>query len=166
MLKGNLTCEDISRLILPYIDDKLGQGKRNRVAMHLRNCPFCMEKYRIIKSLFDTIKQKNIQRAKKFQQYRLLSAYCDNEVSKSTRENIEASLALSCELVHRTLKINALKKILNYTIERKFSDFNPGLEKKVMERLKNESFINRIKNGLNSFFSSPGLKSENFLSKV
>lgn len=150
MLKGNLTCEDISRLILPYIDDKLGQGKRNRVALHLRNCPFCMEKYRIIKSLFDTIKQKNIQRAKKFQQYRLLSAYCDNEVSKSTRENIEASLALSCELVHRTLKINALKKILNYTFERKFSDFNPGLEKKVMERLKNESFIIRIKNGLNS----------------
>lgn len=60
MLKGNLTCEDISRLIIPYIDDKLSANKRNRVALHLRNCPFCMEKYRIIKSLFDSIKNKHL----------------------------------------------------------------------------------------------------------
>ena len=145
MPKGNLTCEDISRLILPYIDDKLNQNKRNRVALHLRNCPFCMEKYRIIKSLFDSIKQRNIQRAKKFQQYRLLSAYCDNEVSANTKENIEASLALSCELVQRTLKINALRKVLNYTFEQKFSSLDLKLEKKIIERLKNGNLFYRIK---------------------
>lgn len=145
MLKGNLTCEDISRLILPYIDDKLNEDKRNRVALHLRNCPFCMEKYRIIKSLFDTIKQKNIQRAKKFQQYKLLSAYCDNEVSQNTKDNIEASLALSCDLVHRVLKINTLKKILNDTFEKKFENIELDLEKKVIERLKSQSIASRIK---------------------
>lgn len=145
MLKGNLTCEDISRLILPYIDDKLNENKRNRVALHLRNCPFCMEKYRIIKSLFDTIKQKNIQRAKKFQQYKLLSAYCDNEVSQNTKDNIEASLALSCDLVHRVLKINTLKKILNDTFEKKFENIELNLEKKVIERLKSQSIASRIK---------------------
>lgn len=145
MLKGNLTCEDISRLILPYIDDKLNEDKRNRVALHLRNCPFCMEKYRIIKSLFDTIKQKNIQRAKKFQQYKLLSAYCDNEVSQNTKDNIEASLALSCDLVRRVLKINTLKKILNDTFEKKFENIELNLEKKVIERLKSQSIVSRIK---------------------
>lgn len=145
MLKGNLTCEDISRLILPYIDDKLNEDKRNRVALHLRNCPFCMEKYRIIKSLFDTIKQKNIQRAKKFQQYKLLSAYCDNEVSQNTKDNIEASLALSCDLVRRVLKINTLKKILNDTFEKKFENIEFNLEKKVIERLKSQSIASRIK---------------------
>ena len=145
MLKGNLTCEDISRLILPYIDDKLNEDKRNRVALHLRNCPFCMEKYRIIKSLFDTIKQKNIQRAKKFQQYKLLSAYCDNEVSQNTKDNIEASLALSCDLVHRVLKINTLKKMLNDTFEKKFENIELNLEKKVIERLKSQSIASRIK---------------------
>ena len=145
MLKGNLTCEDISRLILPYIDDKLNEDKRNRVALHLRNCPFCMEKYRIIKSLFDTIKQKNIQKAKKFQQYKLLSAYCDNEVSQNTKDNIEASLALSCDLVHRVLKINTLKKILNDTFEKKFENIELNLEKKVIERLKSQSIASRIK---------------------
>lgn len=145
MLKGNLTCEDISRLILPYIDDKLNEDKRNRVALHLRNCPFCMEKYRIIKSLFDTIKQKNIQRAKKFQQYKLLSAYCDNEVLQNTKDNIEASLALSCDLVHRVLKINTLKKILNDTFEKKFENIELNLEKKVIERLKSQSIASRIK---------------------
>ncbi|HIS73574.1 TPA: zf-HC2 domain-containing protein [Candidatus Galligastranaerophilus intestinavium] len=145
MLKGNLTCEDISRLILPYIDDKLNEDKRNRVALHLRNCPFCMEKYRIIKSLFDTIKQKNIQRAKKFQQYKLLSAYCDNEVSQNTKDNIEASLALSCDLVRRVLKINTLKKILNDTFEKKFENIELNLEKKVIERLKSQSIASRIK---------------------
>lgn len=145
MLKGNLTCEDISRLILPYIDDKLNEDKRNRVALHLRNCPFCMEKYRIIKSLFDTIKQKNIQRAKKFQQYKLLSAYCDNEVSQNAKDNIEASLALSCDLVRRVLKINTLKKILNDTFEKKFENIELNLEKKVIERLKSQSIASRIK---------------------
>lgn len=144
MLKGNLTCEDISRLILPYIDDKLSQDKRNRVALHLRNCPFCMEKYRVIKSLFEAIKQKNIQRAKKFQQYRLLSAYCDNEVSQNTKDSIEASLALSCDLVHRVIKINTLKKIMAGVFEQKFSKLELNLEKKIMERLKSESVVNKI----------------------
>lgn len=145
MLKGNLTCEDISKLILSYIDDKLSQDKRNRVALHLRNCPFCMEKYRVIKSLFDTVKQKNIRRAKKFQQYRLLSAYCDNEVSQNTKESIEASLALSCDLVHRILKINSLKKLLANNFEEKFADFELNLEKKVIERLKSEGVVNKIR---------------------
>lgn len=146
MLKGNLTCENISRLILPYIDDKLTLEQRNKVALHLRNCPFCMEKYRIIKSLFDKIKQRNIQRAKKFQQYKLLSAYCDNEVNENTRHNIEASLALSCELTQRAIKIDMLKKILNNTFESRFQNLELNLEKKVMERLKNDNIFYKIMN--------------------
>ncbi len=150
MLKGNLTCEDISRLIIPYIDDKLSANKRNRVALHLRNCPFCMEKYRIIKSLFDSIKNKHLERAKKFRQYRLLSAYCDNEVSQYTKDKIESSLALSCDLVQRTLKINSLRKALNQTFEAKFANLELGLEKKVIERLKNDNIIYKIKNFFNN----------------
>ena len=145
MLKGNLTCEDISRLLLPYIDDKLSENKRNRVAIHLRNCPFCMEKYRIIKSLFDKIQQRNIQRAKKFQQYALLSAYCDNEVSETMKDNIEASLALSCDLVERTHKINTLKKLLNTTFEKQFEYIELNLEKSIIKRLEDEKLINKIK---------------------
>ncbi len=151
MLKGNLTCENISRLILPYIDDKLSDDKRNRVALHLRNCPFCMEKYAIIKSLFDKIKQRNIQRAKKFQQYRLLSAYCDNEVSQNTKENIEASLALSCELAQRTIKINSLKKLMHTTFESQFANLDLNLEKKVMQRYKEQNILFKIKKIINYF---------------
>ena len=145
MLKGNLTCEDISRLIIPYIDDKLTTNKRNRVAMHHRNCPFCMEKYRIIKTLLDSIKNKHLERAKKFRQYRLLSAYCDNEVSIHTKQKVESSLALSCELVQRTLKINSLRKALNQTFENKFANLELNLEKKVIERVKNDNIFYRIK---------------------
>ena len=151
MLKGNLTCEDISRLILPYIDDKLTEQKRNRVALHLRNCPFCMEKYRIIKSLFDKIKQKNIQRAKKFQQYKLLSAYCDNEVTENIKHNIEASLALSCELTQRAIKINSLRKLLNTTFEKQFEGLELNLEKTIIQRLKEEKLSYKIK----KFFNFP-----------
>ncbi len=151
MLKGNLTCEDISRLILPYIDDKLTEQKRNRVALHLRNCPFCMEKYRIIKSLFDKIKQKNIQRAKKFQQYKLLSAYCDKEVTENTKHNIEASLALSCELTQRAIKINSLRKLLNTTFEKQFEGLELNLEKTIIQRLKEEKLSYKIK----KFFNFP-----------
>ena len=74
-----------------------------------------------------------------------MSAYCDNEVSANTKENIEASLALSCELVQRTLKINALRKVLNYTFEQKFSSLDLKLEKKIIERLKNDNLFYRIK---------------------
>ena len=151
MLKGNLTCEDISRLILPYIDDKLTEQKRNRVALHLRNCPFCMEKYRIIKSLFDKIKQKNIQRAKKFQQYKLLSAYSDNEVTENIKHNIEASLALSCELTQRAIKINSLRKLLNTTFEKQFEGLELNLEKTIIQRLKEEKLSYKIK----KFFNFP-----------
>ena len=145
MLKGNLTCENISRLILPYIDDKLSESKRNSVTLHLRNCPFCMEKYRIIKSLFDKIKQRNIQRAKKFQQYCLLSAYCDNETDNITKDNIEASIALSYDLTQRVIKINTLRKLLNTTFENKFSQLELNLEKNVIERYKNDKIINKLK---------------------
>ena len=105
-----------------------------------------MEKYRIIKSLFDKIKQRNIQRAKKFQQYKLLSAYCDNEVNENTRHNIEASLALSCELTQRAIKIDMLKKILNNTFESRFQNLELNLEKKVMERLKKDNIFYKIMN--------------------
>lgn len=151
MLKGNLTCENISRLILPYIDDKLTENQRNRVAIHLRNCPFCMEKYRIIKSLFDKIKQKNIQRAKKFQQYKLLSAYCDNEVSENTKDNIEASLALSCELTQKAIKINNLKKLMNYVFESQFANIELNMEKDIINRLKNDNIFTKIKTKIKKF---------------
>ncbi len=151
MLKGNLTCENISRLILPYIDDKLTENQRNRVAIHLRNCPFCMEKYRIIKSLFDKIKQKNIQRAKKFQQYKLLSAYCDNEVSENTKDNIEASLALSCELTQKAIKINNLKKLMNYVFESQFANIELNMEKDIINRLKNDNIFKKIKTKIKKF---------------
>ena len=74
-----------------------------------------------------------------------MSAYCDNEVSQNTKDNIEASLALSCDLVHRVLKINTLKKILNDTFEKKFENIELNLEKKVIERLKSQSIASRIK---------------------
>ena len=104
-----------------------------------------MEKYRIIKTLLDSIKNKHLERAKKFRQYRLLSAYCDNEVSIHTKQKVESSLALSCELVQRTLKINSLRKALNQTFENKFANLELNLEKKVIERVKNYNIFCRMK---------------------
>ncbi len=145
MLKGNLTCEDISKMLLAYIEEKLNKKQKDNVALHLRNCPFCMEKYRIIKKILDSTKEKKIQRARKFQQYKLLSAYCDNEVSLQTKENIEASLSLSCNLVHKVVKINSLRKILGETFENKFGNLELGLEKKIIERVKKDNIFYRIK---------------------
>ena len=47
--------------------------------------------------------------------------------------------------MHRVLKINTLKKILNDTFEKKFENIELNLEKKVIERLKSQSIASRIK---------------------
>ena len=150
MLKGNLTCEDISKLILPYIDDKLSQSTKNRVALHLRNCPFCMEKYRVIKTLFESVRQKEILRMKKFRQFRLLSAFCDNEVSKDMSDKIQGTLENSQTLTLKVHKIRTLRKVLNYGFEKTFSDVNLSFEKSVMTRVKKQGLIDKVKDFLSS----------------
>ena len=146
MLKGNISCEEISRLIFSYVDDKLDMKLRNSIATHLRNCPPCMEKYRIIKTLFHTIKTKKIKCEKKFRKYRVLCSYCDNELSLKAKEKVENALNKSKELTKSVHKIQTLKEMITHSWNMRFDNFELNLEKKIIERLKNESVFSKLKN--------------------
>lgn len=59
MLLGNLSCAEIKNCLLKYIDYKLPKNKMKEIAIHLRNCPKCMEKYTKIKKRKSIIKMQN-----------------------------------------------------------------------------------------------------------
>ncbi len=70
MLKGNLTCTAVGKLLTHYVEDNLDKKCKEMVSIHLRNCPLCMEKYSVVKKLFNEaekkrklIKEKEIGRA-------------------------------------------------------------------------------------------------------
>ena len=58
MLKGNLTCAVIGKLLTHYVEDNLDDKCKNMVSIHLRNCPPCMEKYAVVKKLFMEAEKK------------------------------------------------------------------------------------------------------------
>lgn len=49
MLKGNLTCTIVGKLLTHYVEDNLDKKYKEMVSIHLRNCPMCMEKYSVVK---------------------------------------------------------------------------------------------------------------------
>ncbi len=150
MLKGNLGCEEVSKLLLNYIEEKITDNKkRDRIALHLRNCPFCMEKYTIVNNLVNSIKEKNIQRAKDFRRFRLISAYCDNELTRQSRTRLENAVMMNKKTTQRIQDVNKLSRILNENFEFEFENLELNLEKGIMEKLKKQSIIDRVKN----FFS-------------
>lgn len=152
MLKGNLTCTEISRLIFMYIDDKLSDKLRDAIALHLRNCPFCMEKYRIIKTLFSSIRQKREKIQKKFKKFRIISAFCDGEIPKACIEKIEHAIKHSNEIKNMVCKINSTTQLINYASDKRFMNTKLNLEKTVMTRLLNDNPIAKIKNFIKKMF--------------
>ena len=146
MLKGYLNCDEISELILKYIEDKLPSKKAQRVALHLRNCPVCMEKYGMIKKMLDNLKEKRNKELKNFKRFELINAYCDREVKNSTREKMTELKNMSLALEREIERINSLKKLLNKGFENKFANLELNLEKGVIERLKNKNLLQKLIN--------------------
>ena len=58
MLKGNLTCTIVGKLLTHYVEDNLDKKYKEMVSIHLRNCPMCMEKYSVVKRLFNEAEKK------------------------------------------------------------------------------------------------------------
>lgn len=92
MLTGNLKCCDVSKLFLRYIHYDLNKKDIARVALHLRNCPNCMEKYIKIQKRKKELKKKMYKIEKFLRMQEEVSVYYDNEGDKDTNLIVEGML--------------------------------------------------------------------------
>ncbi len=153
MLKGNLTCTIVGKLLTHYVEDNLDRKCKEMVSIHLRNCPLCMEKYMVVKKLFNEAEKKRKLIKERENMYEEISLYIDGEMEKSRINDFEATLNKRKEYEEALLNISKLKRTLNNSFYKTKYNIETDISKKVMERLKTSGFINRIKNAVERFFT-------------
>ncbi len=84
-----ITCAQMDVLLSFYVDGDLSKTLKQKVEEHLKKCPSCREKYKILKSMIQDLKTSVEEKEEIFStgsnnQYRVfqnnLSAYVDNEL--------------------------------------------------------------------------------------
>lgn len=156
MLKGNLTCESIGKLLTHYVEDNLDKKCKEMVSIHLRNCPSCMEKYSIVKKLFDEAERKRKLIKEREEMQEEISAYLDGEMTKDELLRFENKLSKNKDYEEALINTTKLRRILNnsfykmkYNLEK---DTSRKIYKKAVERYKNSGFKMFAINLLNRFF--------------
>lgn len=146
MLKGEIKCSDIGKLIIKYINFDLNKKDTLRVAIHLRNCPKCMEKYTLTLKRKNELKKIFIEIEKKLRMQNEISEYMDNECEEESRFIIEAML--TCDNDYKkefedNLKLkNLLRQASNGIIEnKKIKTAQKIIAKRRLEKYETEKFI-------------------------
>ncbi len=141
MLKGNLTCTIISKLLTHYVEDNLDDKCKNMVSIHLRNCPMCMEKYTVVKKLFMEAekKRKLIKEKEKMQEE--ISAYLDGEMSEQEIADFEQKLSKKEGYEDALIQTMNLKKTLNNSFYKTKYNLKTDIAAKTMQQLKNSRGI-------------------------
>lgn len=149
MLKGYLNCDTIAKLVPLYIDDKLDSFQKDCVAIHLRNCPNCMNQYSIIKKFLKEVKLNHQEKTDSRKLKEDLSAHFDNECSHSEILELEARF---CENENATKEFdniaNLSKLMANCFLETKekiMIDYTKNIMGKVKKRSLYEKIIDRLK---------------------
>ncbi|MCD8224810.1 MAG: zf-HC2 domain-containing protein [Clostridiales bacterium] len=52
-----MTCREAEKMVIPYIDGKLGEDELERFLKHISSCPSCMEELEIYYTVFQGLKQ-------------------------------------------------------------------------------------------------------------
>ena len=152
MLKGNLTCETINKLLTHYVEDNLDAKSKNMVSMHLRNCPPCMEKYTVVQKLFrEAEKKRKLIKTREAMQEDI-SAYLDGEMQEREIITFEEKLSTKPEFEENLLNTMKLKRTLNNSFYKMKYNLDTNLSKKAMEKYKNSGFKNFLKKIINYFF--------------
>ena len=119
MLKGNLTCETINKLLTHYVEDNLDAKSKNMVSMHLRNCPPCMEKYTVVQKLFrEAEKKRKLIKTREAMQEDI-SAYLDGEMQEREIITFEEKLSTKPEFEENLLNTMKLKRTLKANLKKK-----------------------------------------------
>jgi len=145
MLKGNLTCTIVGKLLTHYVEDNLEKKCKEMVSIHLRNCPLCMEKYTVVKKLFNEAERKRKLIKEREIMYEEISLYLDGEMDKTRIDDFESILLKRKEYEEALLNISKLKRVLNNSFYKTKYTINTDIAGKVIERLKTNGFKNLIK---------------------
>lgn len=148
MLKGNLTCENINKLLTHYVEDNLDKKCKEMVSVHLRNCPICMEKYSVVKKLFMEAEKKRKLIKERENMHEEISAYLDGEMEENELLKFEEKLSKNKDYEETLLNITKVRKILNNSFYKMQYNLQIDLSKKVMEKFKNSG----LKNWIAKFF--------------
>ena len=82
MLKGNLTCAIVNQLLTFFVEDNMDKRYRDMVSTHLRNCPMCMERYTVVKKLYNEAERKRKLIKKQEMMQEEISEYLDLPVER------------------------------------------------------------------------------------
>ncbi len=153
MLKGNLTCTIIGKLLTHYVEDNLDDKCKNMVSIHLRNCPPCMEKYTVVKRLFSEAEKKRKIIKEKERMQEEISSYLDGEMNEKEIADFEQKLIRKPEYDNNLVQTMKMKRILNNSFYKTKYNLKTDVSTKVMERLKkSRSILSGIINLFAYFF--------------
>lgn len=141
MLKGNLTCTIIGKLLTHYVEDNLDDKCKNMVSIHLRNCPLCMEKYTVVKKLFMEAEKKRKLIKEKEKMYEEISTYLDGEMTEKEIADFEQKLSKKPEYEETLIQTMNLKKTLNNSFYKTKHNLKTDAAAKTIEKLKNSRNI-------------------------
>ncbi len=144
MLKGYLKCTETDKLILPYINFELSKKNMSRVAIHLRNCPNCMEKYSKIQRRKKELKGKMYEIEKTLRMENEISSYMDNEAGDEIIFIVEGMILCDSEYKKELLENEKLRQymqsakefIKNETKTTISSEIIAKIRKKEIEKIK------------------------------
>ncbi len=151
MLKGNLTCTAVGKLLTHYVEDNLDKKCKEMVSIHLRNCPLCMEKYSVVKKLFNEAEKKRKLIKEKEIMYEEISLYIDGEMDKNRINDFESILSKRKDYEETLLNISKLKRTLNNSFYKTKYNIDINMTEKIMNRLKTGGIKNALKRFFNCF---------------
>ncbi len=140
MLKGCLKCSEINKLLLSYIHFELNKKMMTRVAIHLRNCPNCMEKYTKIQKRKKDLKLKMREIEKQLRMEREISQYLDNEATDDLIFNVEGMVLCDENYKKALIEGEEIKRILKNSYNKISELKNPKIAKKIIAKIRVKKF--------------------------
>jgi len=141
MLKGNLTCTIVGKLLTHFVEDNLDSKYKNMVSMHLRNCPLCMEKYTVVKKLFLEAEKKRKLIKERELMLEEISEYLDGEMDNKKICDFEQKLISKPEYEDSMLLCAKLKRTLNSSFYKTKYNLKTDIAHKTLERLQKSKGI-------------------------
>ena len=138
MLKGYIKCSEIRKLLLRYIHFDLRKKEMEQVAIHLRNCPICMEKYSNLQKREKNLKNKMYKIEKTLRMQDEISNYIDNECSENERFQMEGKLLTDKKYKKQLIEYEEVRRILSESRKRIKENRTTYLADKIIEDIKNK----------------------------
>lgn len=151
MLKGYLKCSDINKMLLGYIHFELSKKDMSKVAVHLRNCPNCMEKYTRIQRRKKELKQKMLEIEKTLRMQNEISSYIDNEASEDLIFILEGMLLASEEYKKELIQSEELRRLMLESRKKLAEGIKAKETIKIIAKIKNRK-RKSLKNGFIQLF--------------